>query len=166
LHVIVTRQAGAAPVIACDRHALKLAAARAAGAHHVVDITSDSPAEVVRGLTDGRGPDVVIEAVGRPEAWAQAVQLVRPGGNVLFFGGCPPDATVALDTKRVHYEELTLRGAFHHTPMSVRRAFRMLVRDQIAASVLITAHLPLRQAEVALRSMIAGQSLKVALTPT
>jgi hypothetical protein len=50
--------------------------------------------------------------------------------------------------------------------MSVRRAFRMLVRDQIAASVLITAHLPLRQAEVALRSMIAGQSLKVALTPT
>jgi hypothetical protein len=42
----------------------------------------------------------------------------------------------------------------------------MLVRNEIPASFLITAHLPLRQAEAALRSMIAGQNLKVALTPT
>ena len=45
-----------------------------------------------------------------------------PGGTVLFFGG----REVAVDTFRLHYEELTLRGAFHHTPRTVRRALAFL----------------------------------------
>ena len=71
---------------------------------------------------DGRGADVVIEAVGTGEAWRDALELVRPGGTVLFFGG----REVAVDTFRLHYEELTLRGAFHHTPRAVRRALAFL----------------------------------------
>jgi L-iditol 2-dehydrogenase len=70
----------------------------------------------------GRGADVVIEAVGTGEAWRDALELVRPGGTVLFFGG----REVAVDTFRLHYEELTLRGAFHHTPRAVRRALAFL----------------------------------------
>jgi L-iditol 2-dehydrogenase len=65
---------------------------------------------------------VVIEAVGTGEAWHDAVELVRPGGTVLFFGG----REVAVDTFRLHYEELTLRGAFHHTPAKVRAALAFL----------------------------------------
>jgi L-iditol 2-dehydrogenase len=71
---------------------------------------------------DGRGADIVIEAVGTGEAWRGALELVRPGGTVLFFGG----REVAVDTFRLHYEELTLRGAFHHTPGAVRRALTFL----------------------------------------
>jgi L-iditol 2-dehydrogenase len=71
---------------------------------------------------DGRGADVVIEAVGTGEAWRAALELVRPGGTALFFGG----REVAVDTFRLHYEELTLRGAFHHTPGAVRRALTFL----------------------------------------
>jgi L-iditol 2-dehydrogenase len=71
---------------------------------------------------DGRGADVVIEAVGTAEAWRDALELVRPGGTVVFFGG----REVAVDTFRLHYGELTLRGAFHHTPRHVRAALAFL----------------------------------------
>jgi len=77
-------------------------------------------------LGDGRGADVVIEAVGTEEAWADAVRLVRPGGTVVVFGGLPRDACPRVDAYRVHYEELTLRGSFHHTPATVRAALGFL----------------------------------------
>ena len=71
---------------------------------------------------DGAGADVVVEAVGSAQAWHDALQLVRPGGTVVFFGG----REVAVDTFRLHYEELTLRGSFHHTPRHVRAALAFL----------------------------------------
>jgi L-iditol 2-dehydrogenase len=75
---------------------------------------------------DGRGADVVIEAGGTEQAWADAVALVRPGGTVVMFGGLPRDARPPVDAYRVHYEELTIRGSFHHTPATVRAALVFL----------------------------------------
>ncbi|MDQ3874223.1 MAG: zinc-binding dehydrogenase [Actinomycetota bacterium] len=75
---------------------------------------------------DGRGADVVIEAAGTPGAWRDAVELVRPGGTVVFFGGLPSGTNFPVDAPRLHYEELTLRGAFHHTPRTVRAALAFL----------------------------------------
>jgi L-iditol 2-dehydrogenase len=75
---------------------------------------------------DGRGADVVIEAAGTEDAWRAAIELVRSGGTVLFFGGLPREAAPAVDAYRVHYEELTLRGSFHHTPATVRAALAFL----------------------------------------
>ncbi|MBM3677953.1 MAG: zinc-binding dehydrogenase, partial [Actinobacteria bacterium] len=75
---------------------------------------------------DGEGADVVIEAAGTVEAWREALRLVRPGGVVLAFGGLPRDAHVEVDPYRIHYEEVDLRGAFHHTPRHVRAALAFL----------------------------------------
>jgi L-iditol 2-dehydrogenase len=75
---------------------------------------------------DGRGADVVIEAAGAEQAWSDAVELVRPGGTVVMFGGLPRDARPPIDAYRVHYEELTVRGSFHHTPQTVRAALVFL----------------------------------------
>ncbi|MBW3593023.1 MAG: zinc-binding dehydrogenase [Actinobacteria bacterium] len=75
---------------------------------------------------EGEGADVVIEAAGTPEAWQQALRLVRRGGTVVFFGGLPSGTAVPVDAYRVHYEELTLRGAFHHAPRHVRAALAFL----------------------------------------
>ena len=102
------------------------AAARDAGAH-VVAVGGraerrELAPEFGAAPGDGRGADVVIEAVGTGEAWRDALDLVRPGGTVVFFGG----REVAVDTFRLHYEELTLRGAFHHTPRHVRAALAFL----------------------------------------
>ena len=75
---------------------------------------------------EGSGADVVIEAAGSPEAWALALELVRPGGTVLAFGGLPRGTLVEIDPYRIHYEEVTLRGAFHHAPRHVRAALAFL----------------------------------------
>jgi L-iditol 2-dehydrogenase len=83
---------------------------------------------------DGKGADVVIEAVGSEEAWHDALELVRPGGTVLFFGG----REASVDTFRLHYEELTLRGAFHHTPAKVRAALAFLASSAHPWERLIT----------------------------
>jgi L-iditol 2-dehydrogenase len=74
----------------------------------------------------GAGADVVIEAVGSDTAWSDAVSLVRPGGTVVMFGGLPRDARPPVDAYRLHYEELTMRGSFHHTPATVRAALGFL----------------------------------------
>jgi L-iditol 2-dehydrogenase len=74
----------------------------------------------------GTGADVVVEAAGRDTAWIDAIELVRPGGTVVMFGGLPRDARPPIDAFRLHYEELTVRGSFHHSPATVRAALGFL----------------------------------------
>ena len=87
---------------------------------------------------DGRRADVVIEAAGSEEAWRDAVALVRPGGTIILFGGLPVDARPGVDAYRLHYEELTLRGSFHHTPATVRAALGFLASGAYPWERLIT----------------------------
>jgi L-iditol 2-dehydrogenase len=86
----------------------------------------------------GTGADVVIEAVGSDAAWTDAVELVRPGGTVVMFGGLPRDARPPVDAYRLHYEELTVRGSFHHTPATVRAALGFLASDAYPWGRLVT----------------------------
>jgi L-iditol 2-dehydrogenase len=87
---------------------------------------------------DGRDADIVIEAVGTGDAWADAVALVRAGGTVVLFGGLPRDARPPVDAFRVHYDELTLRGSFHHTPATVRAALAFLASGAYPWERLVT----------------------------
>jgi L-iditol 2-dehydrogenase len=87
---------------------------------------------------DGAGADVAIEAVGSTEAWQDAVRLVRPGGTVVLFGGLPSETEVPVDAFRAHYEELTLRGSFHHTPATVRAALAFLASGAYPWERLVT----------------------------
>ena len=87
---------------------------------------------------DGSGADVVIEAVGSEEAWTRAVELARPGGAVVLFGGLPRETRPPVDAYRVHYDELTLRGSFHHTPATVRAALAFLASGAYPWERLVT----------------------------
>lgn len=89
-------------------------------------------------LEEGGDADVVIEAAGTEEAWRDAVSLVRAGGTVVLFGGLPRDARPAVDAYRLHYEELTLRGSFHHTPATVRAALGFLASGAYPWERLVT----------------------------
>ncbi|MFQ5827947.1 MAG: zinc-binding dehydrogenase [Candidatus Methylomirabilia bacterium] len=129
----------------------------AAGAH---DIVSE-----IRALTGGRGVDVAVDATGRPEVWEQAITSVARGGTVVFFGGCPPGSAVRLDTRRAHYDELTLVGAFHHTPEVIRQAVELLESGAIVPDGLITHRMGLSEVPRALEMMARGQALKVLIRP-
>jgi L-iditol 2-dehydrogenase len=124
----------------------------------------DVPA-TLRAMTGGRGADVTIDATGRPEAWEHAIAAVGRGGTVVFFGGCAPGTTVRLDTRRAHYEELTLVGAFHHTPESIRRAVELLEAEALIPDGLITHRRGLEAVPEALDLMSRGEALKVLVQP-
>ncbi len=95
--------------------------------------------------TSGRGADVVIEAIGQPESWELATQLVRKGGTINFFGGCPSGTKVGLDTGLLHYSEITCKASFHHTPAHIRRSLEFLAHGKVNASFLVNHEEPLSQ---------------------
>jgi L-iditol 2-dehydrogenase len=113
---------------------------------------------------DGDGADIVIEATGTDAGWRDALDLVRPGGTVVFFGGLPRGTTVAVDTYRLHYEELTLRGAFHHTPRHVKAALVFLASGAYPWERLITHHVRLEDVP-ALLADPPRDLLKAAVVP-
>jgi L-iditol 2-dehydrogenase len=103
----------------------------------------DDPGDLAE-LTQGGGPDVVVEAVGQPQAWSQAVAVVRRGGTVVLFGGLPRE-DVPLDPYRIHYHELTLRGSYHHTPAAIRQALALLAGGAYPFAELLTHTYPLER---------------------
>jgi len=119
----------------------------------------------VRAATGGRGADVTIDATGRPEVWQQAVDAVGRGGRVVFFGGCAPGTSITVDTRRTHYEELALLGAFHHTPALIRAAVELLEANVVHPEGLISHRMGLGGVREALELMANGRALKVLIEP-
>ncbi len=127
-------------VIAVVKRKDQVATARHFGAEQVLRISDvEDPIAAARALTpEGRGADIVIEAVATPEAWQWAVQMSRKGGLVNLFGGPPSGTSVSLDTNLIHYSDLTLKASFHHTPATVRRAFELISSGRFRAQDFLT----------------------------
>jgi L-iditol 2-dehydrogenase len=155
-----------ARVILVGKRGWRLERVRGLGLGEVVDAaqTPDVVGEI-RAATGGRGADVTIDATGRPEVWEQAMDAVGRGGSVVFFGGCAPGTSVAVDTWRAHYEELALLGAFHHTPDLIRRAVELIEANVLRPEGLITHRRGLADVGDALALMAEGKALKVLIEP-
>jgi L-iditol 2-dehydrogenase len=158
------RQRGAR-VIVVGKAGWRLERVRAMGLGECVDArtVSDVPGHL-RAVTGG-GAEVTIDATGRPEVWEQAIDAVGRGGTVVLFGGCAPGTSVRVDTRRAHYEELTLVGAFHHTPDLIRRAVDLLAAGAIDPGPLLTHQMGLAQVKEALAMMERGETMKVLVDP-
>ena len=113
---------------------------------------------------DGADADVVIEAAGTEDAWQLALELVRPGGTVVYFGGRETGSELRVDTYRLHYEELTLRGAFHHAPRHVRAALAFLASGAFPWQRLITHRVRLEDVPTLLADP-PSDYLKAAVVP-
>jgi L-iditol 2-dehydrogenase len=155
-----------ARVIIVGKAGFRFQRVAALGIAECLDATAgDDVLAALRATVGEPGADVTIDATGRPEVWAQAVAAVARGGTVVFFGGCAPGTTVPLDTRRVHYEELTLVGAFHHTPETIRRAVELLDGGAVNPEGLLTHRMGLADVRDALDLMSRGEALKVLIQP-
>lgn len=156
-----------ARVIAMARRQVQLDDARRMGAAELIStVETDDVIGAVRALTDGRGADVVIEAVGKPEVWDLAVRLLRKGGTVNFFGGCPAETQVQLDTNLLHYSELTCKASFHHTPRLIQKALQAVTRGEIRARDFVVGEEPLHKIKEVLRYLMNSSGrMKTAIIP-
>jgi L-iditol 2-dehydrogenase len=132
-------------VIALGKRNSQVDAAERLGAVAAFDVAKiENPVSLVRQLTDGGlGADAVIEAVGSPTTWQWALEMVRKGGIVNLFGGCPQGTEVKFDPAALHYSEITIKSTFHHTPKFIREALDTIVRGEIRASDFITGEVRL-----------------------
>lgn len=157
-----------ANVIAFGRRRSRLELAAELGASQVYDAeTIVDPVSMLRAVMNGgRGADVVIECVGKPEAWETAVALARKGGRVSLFGGCPSNTFVSIDTHRIHYDELTLRGTFHHTPETIRTALSLLTDRRVPGDKFIQREAGLEEVPSILADLAVGRgAVKTAILP-
>jgi L-iditol 2-dehydrogenase len=151
-------------VISVVKRAEQVASAKRFGADEVGK--TQNPIDRVIGVTEGRGSDIVIEAVGRPQTWQWAVEMVRRGGVVNFFGGCASGTKVELDTNRLHYSEITLKATFHHTPQTVRKAFSLIAEKNVKSTDYVTGEAPLSKLKQVLQQMLdRGSQIKTAIIP-
>ena len=155
-------------VIAVVKHDEQIAAARVFGAEEVVQTTAvDNPIATVRGLTPkNRGVDIAVEAVATPLTWQWAVDMVRKGGVVNFFGGPPSGTKVQFDTNRLHYNDITLKASFHHTPATVRRAFDLIRSGKFKCREYITGRARLADLNSVFHNLMRGSAdIKTAIIP-
>jgi L-iditol 2-dehydrogenase len=156
-----------ARIIQTDLVDERLKVAEKLGADHIINAGKgeDYTITKVKELTDGRGADVAIEAVGYPQIWETTIKMTRKGGTATLFGGCEKNTTITVDTSLLHYSELTLKGVFHHTPYYIRTALNLISWGAIDTQTFITEKMPLSRIDEALQKVLHQKGVKIALIP-
>jgi threonine dehydrogenase-like Zn-dependent dehydrogenase len=162
------RLMGATTIIAVDTVPERLAIARRMGADHVVDFGATDPVEEILRLTDGRGVDVSIEALGRQSTFEAALKVLRPGGTLSSLGVYSEDLRIPLGA--------FCAGLGDHTIVTslcpggkerMRRLMEVVATGRVDTGPLVTHRFALDDIEAAY-ALFSNQRdgvLKVAVTP-
>jgi len=154
--------AGAGPVLAIDTVEHRLEMAKQFGAVPI-HLTEESPRDVAKQLTEGRGVAVSVDAVGHPEALDLAIRLARPAGTVVAIGVYAEKAQVHMGL--VWIKGLTLRAGPANVIGHVDRIIAMLEAGTLDPRPLVTHHMPLDDASEAYRIYDRREALKIVLKP-
>jgi len=165
-HLLTVKKMGVEKTIMIDVVDERLEFAKKLGADEIINGRTESVIQRVRDLTRGYGTDVVIEAIGLPATWEQAMKLAKKGGTVLEFGGCPPGTEIKVDAERLHYGELTVLGTFHTTPLHFRKALNLIASRTIDVRPLITRKMRLEDIKEAFQILSTSKSeIKIGIIP-
>jgi L-iditol 2-dehydrogenase len=158
-----------ARVTVVGTNATRLAIASGLGARRAVcgrAENADTRCEAFEGVHGGRGFDVVVECVGSPETWSAALAYARRRGIVNLFGGCPRGTSIEVETARIHYDEITVKGSYHHDPDAVREALRLLHDRRVPGEAFVQATAPIWELPALLADLSNGASaVKIAILP-
>jgi len=157
------RLAGARTIIGVDVDSRKLDAARRLGATHVINSRESDPVEAIRALTDGVGVDVAIEAVGRPETYAQAFYARDLAGTVVLVGVPRPDMRLDLPLLDVFGRGGSLKSSWYGDCLP-SRDFPMLVdlyqQGRLDLDVFVSELIGIGDIEAAFEKMHRGEVLR------
>ncbi len=139
-----------AKTIAVDLDDAKLALAQRAGATHAINTAKEPLHERLLEITGGRGPDVIIEAIGLPETFRAAVEEVAFSGRVVYIGYAKEP--VAYETKLFVMKELDILGSRNALPADFREVIRMLEEHRFPVDETVSAVVPLMEAPAMLKA--------------
>lgn len=159
------RLAGASKIIAIDVGANKLARALEFGATHVIDAQHGNVASQVVALTDGRGADFVVESAGTVEVFRTSVEMVRPGGSVVWLGKVNVDAEVGFRWGSLMGERVMVRSSYGNARPA--RDFPWLVEQYLSGALkldeLITRRIRLEEINEGFDLLARGEGVRTVI---
>ncbi|WP_255315583.1 zinc-binding dehydrogenase [Trueperella pecoris] len=154
----VAKSFGAAKIIAVDVADDKLEAARALGATHTVNSTTENVRAAVFAITDGRGVDVAFEALGRPETWASALDCLRDGGRMVPIGLGAGTQSAAVEINRTVRRSQSILGSYGaRTRQDLPTVIKMAAEGNIDYRSIVTRKFPLDAAGKGYTLLAAGK---------
>src|SRR5256714_11901242 len=150
LGIVATASFRGARTICVDVNDEKLELARLAGGTHTINSTRESLHDCLLQMTEGRGPDVVIEAVGSPTTFRAAVEEVSFSGRVVYLGYAKEQ--VSYETKLFVQKELDVMGSRNAQPEDFHDAINLLETGRFPTDRAVNLIVPLEEAANALRS--------------
>ena len=137
LHTRLAKLSGGKPIIVTARSDWKLELAKNYGADITINSKMEDPVKAILENTNGRGADIVIEAVGSQETFKQAINAVRPGGIILSFGVLTEQLN-GLNLFPLYFKELQIIGSRASTSDDYEPCIRLVAERAIDVKPLIT----------------------------
>ena len=162
------RLRGAARIIAVDSVAERIAISKALGAETVIDFTTQDPVATIMELTDGRGVDVAIEALGTQQTFESCLRVLRPGGVLSSLGVYSGKLTIPLDAFAAGIGDHTIVTTLCPGGKDRMRRLINVVRSRaVDLRSLVTHRFPLERIEEAYELFASQRDgvIKVAITP-
>jgi threonine dehydrogenase-like Zn-dependent dehydrogenase len=139
-----------AKTIAIDVDDDKLCLAKKAGAGYLINTSRESLHQSLLEVTNGLGPDVIIEAIGLPQTFRAAVEEVAFTGRVVYIGYAKEP--VAYETRLFVQKELDIMGSRNALPEDFRQAIDMLEDHRFPVDDVVSATVPIEQGPDILRA--------------
>lgn len=160
MHVQLARHLGGR-VIACDLIEARLEKAKALGASDVINVSEADAVEAVQDLTEGRGANTVIVAVGTSKAAEMGIAMAGICGTVNFFAGFYPPQTMNIDPNVIHYKQLNVTGSHDFTPHDFTSALKLIAHGTVNVKALISHRLPLDEIKPGFDTVAEQSGIKV-----
>jgi 2-desacetyl-2-hydroxyethyl bacteriochlorophyllide A dehydrogenase len=158
-HAAISRLRGASKIIMSEPDAKRRERAHAMGSDIEVDPLAPGGIDEILDATEGRGADVVIEAVGSTVTYTQAIKLARRGGRVLAYGAAPADATIEVRPFDIYAKELTIVGSYAGTYETWPNAIDLISSGRFDPSKIVDAVRPLTDVMQAIESLESDKSV-------
>ncbi len=158
-HIQLARAQGAI-VIACDLIPERRQKALELGAHFALDPQGEDPINRVKDLTEGRGANAVLIAIGNPQAIQMGIEMAGINARINLFAGTYPPAEIPLDPNKVHYRQLFITGTHDYTPHHFSTAVKLLQHQIVKVNPLISHRFSLEETEQAFNLSRERKGLK------
>ena len=159
------RLAGATTIIAVDLGETKLRRAVEFGATHTIDAGADDVIRQVMDLTGGRGADYVVESAGSAKVFRTSVEMVRPGGSVVWLGKVNVDSEISFRWGSLMGERVMVRSSYGNARPA--RDFPWLVEQYLAGNLkldeLITRRINLEEINDGFDMLARGEGIRTVI---
>lgn len=164
LHIEVARARGASKIIMSGL--TRLESVPQFNPDHIINSAAQNPVDEVLKLTDGLGADIAICAAPVTAIQEQAVEMVRKRGRVVLFGGVNKNNPMtALNSNLIHYNEITVVGAFSYPATGLQKAVKLIAEGKISAGKYVTKTVKLDEIPEGIAYAEQGKALRVAVKP-